>query len=153
MFSLFYLLKFDLLLKSYHILKHISIPIVSAPIYCIAFRLASVPAGSLSARWQRKCQHGVWNFFRVVISVGAKRVPLALSTLCTPGRQNETPAAVPSACFPFCLFFKKSSESDFVKIKKPMQFHLLQKSKIHRLNPLTWSVIIHFYWLAHTVHF
>ena len=28
----------DLLLKSYHILKHISIPIVSAPIYCIAFR-------------------------------------------------------------------------------------------------------------------
>ena len=96
----------DLLLKSYHILKHISIPIVSAPIYCIAFRLASVPAGSLSARWQRKCQHGVWNFFRVVISVGAKRVPLALSTLCTPGRQNETPAAVPSACFPFCLFFK-----------------------------------------------
>ena len=32
-------------------------------------RFASVPAGSLSARWQRKCQHGVWNFFRVVISV------------------------------------------------------------------------------------
>ena len=29
----------DLLLKSYHILKHISIPIVSAPIYCIAFRV------------------------------------------------------------------------------------------------------------------
>lgn len=28
----------NLLLKSYHILKHISIPIVSAPIYCIAFR-------------------------------------------------------------------------------------------------------------------
>ena len=33
--------------------------------------------------------------------------------------------------------FQKSSISDFVKIKKPMQFHLLQKSKIHRLNPLT----------------
>ena len=32
----------NLLLKSYHIFKHISIPIVSAPIYCIAFRLASV---------------------------------------------------------------------------------------------------------------
>ena len=29
-----------------------------------------------------------------------------LPVLCTPGRQNETPAAVPSACFPFCLFFK-----------------------------------------------
>ncbi|MBS4961460.1 MAG: hypothetical protein KHZ62_11735, partial [Clostridiales bacterium] len=33
--------------------------------------------------------------------------------------------------------FQKSSESDFVKIKKPTQFQLLQKSKIHRLNPLT----------------
>lgn len=33
--------------------------------------------------------------------------------------------------------FQKSYESDFVKIKKPTQFQLLQKSKIHRLNPLT----------------
>ena len=74
--------------------------------------------------------------FRVVISVGAKRVPLALSTLCTPGRQNETPAAVPSACFPFCLF-SKILRIGFCENKKPMQFHLLQKSKIHRLNPLT----------------
>ena len=49
--------------------------------------------------------------------------------------------------------FQKSYESDFVKIKKPTQFQLLQKSKIHRLIPLTWSVIIHFFWLAHTVHF
>ena len=122
----------DLVFKSYHILKHISIPIVSAHllhclsacfcnqhpvnlflhgflcifiemiadnIYCLPDflckcvslcffihhffhnhlfpffpvpdreRFASVPAGSLSARWQRKCQHRVWNFFRVVISV------------------------------------------------------------------------------------
>ena len=40
-FMIIFLPKFDLLLKSYHILKHISIPIVSVPIYCIAFRLAS----------------------------------------------------------------------------------------------------------------
>lgn len=33
--------------------------------------------------------------------------------------------------------FQKSYESDFVKIKKPTQFQLLQKSKIHRLIPLT----------------
>jgi len=30
--------------------------------------------------------------------------------------------------------FQKSSESDFVKIKKPMQFHLLQKLDIE--NPI-----------------
>ena len=37
----------------------------------------------------------------------------------------------------FCFGVDAVFLSDFVKIKKPMQFHLLQKSKIHRLNPLT----------------
>ena len=29
-------------------------------------RIVFVPAGSLSVRWQRKCQHRVWNFLLVV---------------------------------------------------------------------------------------
>ena len=73
----------NLLLKSYHILKHISIPIVSAPIYCIAFRRKCV---SFCFFIHHFFHNHLFPFFPV------------------PDRERF--ASVPSAKFPFRLFFK-----------------------------------------------
>ena len=104
-FMIIFLPNSDLLLKSYHILKHISIPIVSAPIYCIAFR--------------RKCVSFCFLFiiFSIIIYFLSFLCPTERGLLLSL-RQNFR-----SACFSkilrigFCENKKADAISSFTKIQ------------------------------------
>ena len=75
-----------------------------------------------------------------------------LPALCTPGRQNGTPAAVPSACFPFWLFFKNPLFQILWKWKSRRNFNFYKSPKY--IGSILWtdrSLFIFSDWLIQSI--